>query len=800
MSSERSNSVRLGRWLALAVLAIAALVAPELMAGRSAIAVVAITLMFAVALVAIQLVFPARAPSLNEPLVVALLAVTAMVVFQLVPLPRSAVGWLAPRSLEAVDGASAALGEDSPSSATLSLAPAETRRELLEGLSFFCALIAGWLAAAGGYRRPVVQIAAISSFAVTLVTLGHAVLDLREPFGVLPAPWWQPPWTGPLLNTNHLAGFVGAGVPLLLASGLEEQASSSRAPWFIAAAINAVLAVLAGSRGGVLSLVAGTLALLMLLGLKSKKRIASPWLIAGAGTVALVAAAALTMVIEPMVRETREGLPKLALFGRAIALIIDAPWLGVGRGAFSPAFVALHGGSARAEHPENLEIEWISELGLPVAVALLGVFAWYTLRALKRSSSPSHLGALAAILSLVVHDQFDFAIEMGGIGVIAALLLGVALANRRSRPSRSGSATWPFGLAAITALAGVTIGPAAVADDRAAMQARVTELAAQQQWDALIEASERGVAVHPSEPVFPLMRGYAAVTRRDESAIRWLNRAMELAPTWWEPHRMAAQWLMQRGAVEQSWLELREVARRGAPIRPLACSVLEMPRSADFALRVFREDRATLESIAACPGLGEDARRALLEVLVEAAVASAIIQRALHESDRGEHESAIARLVALNDTEPSESAAHTLARVYLRAGRPEDALRTLTAAIAQEPSASLYALMAEASVQSGDIEQMRHAIEEMRLIGPQTARVHAESKLMLARLEERAGNWGRALANLEEAHRLDPESPALREIVRLARRVGDRARERRAVSELCGRYGHESEVCRSLSE
>src|SRR5262249_25228215 len=122
----------------------------------------------------------------------------------------------------------------------------------------------------------------------------------------------------------------------------------------------------------------------------------------------------------------------------------------------------------------------------------------------------------------------------------------------------------PVYAGALAGIVAVALGPATVALESASLRSAVVEAARDRGWEDVVREARTGVEAHPSEPVFPLMLGYALVAEDDPNALRWLNRAMALAPGWWEPHQLTARWLVRHGAVEQAWLEVRE-ARRLAP-------------------------------------------------------------------------------------------------------------------------------------------------------------------------------------------------------------------------------------------
>src|SRR5262249_42241720 len=110
-----------------------------------------------------------------------------------------------------------------------------------------------------------------------------------------------------------------------------------------------------------------------------------------------------------------------------------------GRGAFEVAFpaVRLDAGYKVMTHPENLVVQWVTEWGLPAAMAG-GAAVMYALRpkVLLVSSTPA-LGAWAAIAATVVQNLVDFSSEVPAVGISVAVCAAMVVAGRgNSRPGR----------------------------------------------------------------------------------------------------------------------------------------------------------------------------------------------------------------------------------------------------------------------------------------------------------------------------------------------------------------------------
>ena len=110
---------------------------------------------------------------------------------------------------------------------------------------------------------------------------------------------------------------------------------------------------------------------------------------------------------------------------------------GMGLGAFELGFSRFQVGSADVTytHPENLVLQWVAELGLPVALllaALVVVIATRLLRAARHSMLDQIL--LVGVCGAMLHDLFDFALELNALPIAVVVVVGLVAA--REDPSR----------------------------------------------------------------------------------------------------------------------------------------------------------------------------------------------------------------------------------------------------------------------------------------------------------------------------------------------------------------------------
>ncbi len=211
----------------------------------------------------------------------------------------------------------------------------------------------------------------------------------------------------------------------------------------VALVILASASLLTASRGGFLSLAAALLTILVLLFLLTRPRplalvIAVPLI--GASIWGLVTLSG-NAVLERLAQTS--GDVRLAIWEVTDVMILDRFWLGHGYGAYEPAFTAHR--DARfplvIDKAHNTYLEHAAELGIPATILLYAgalVLVGHCLKGVfaRRRDKIFPLIACAASVLVAVHAIFDFSLQIPGIGVTFATILGVGCAQATS--SRQG--------------------------------------------------------------------------------------------------------------------------------------------------------------------------------------------------------------------------------------------------------------------------------------------------------------------------------------------------------------------------
>jgi hypothetical protein len=501
--------------------------------------------------------------------------ITLYVAFQLLPLPPAILGALAPRTRELLEFVLGPLGLY-PAAFPLSLDPPATARELVKAVTFLCAfLAAAQLCRSERARRRLTVVLAVTTLAVVAIGFGHEVASAETLFG-----WHafavRPAFLTTFGNPNHLAGFLTVGGVALLSIVLSERDRKVATLWAFGVIATGVAVLLTLSRGGFVAFVLAQL-LCAALSQAARKGAARDVPLRAAAIfvpVALLLSLGIASYLawDSMARElaTAESVEKvreskLALWPHFLPLLRAHLLMGVGRGAFEPAFQGFQPGlgAQTVTHPENLVFQWTTELGLPAGALLLVACALAVGTALRRNVSHLEQTACAAgVIAIAFHDVVDFSLEFGAVAVPSAVVFAIAVGGAKARLRLGAGAV----LAALPVLAvGTALAAHAAKHSLAADGGDLSAKAGTLSADAFAGEVSRVAARHPSD-YFPHLLGaqvYAAERPlRPARVVELANRAMFLNPTQALPHRHAAAALFAIGQRAQAQIEYR-LAFRG---------------------------------------------------------------------------------------------------------------------------------------------------------------------------------------------------------------------------------------------
>ena len=366
------------------------------------------------------------------------LAVAAILVLQLVPLPEAILSRLGAHPDELRELSDLPLRRLSPT-------PLETASY---GAIFTCYWAVVWMVARFR-RRDIVRLAwtltalmAIEAF-YGLYALVH---EFDTILGLWPKRHYLGDATGTYVNRNHFAGLLAVCWPLCLTVVLLPR-SEGGAPWPrpLRHGLAILLSLLAGtaifashSRLGLLAALAGLGSWMLL----ARRRDggsgrARRWIF---WTVPAVALAGAVWFGSGRLIERFQELPQNGERLEVWLALLDLPartWiLGAGAGSFADVFktvqpAALHTSYAYA-HGDWAEL--LVELGAggAAAVGLALTFWWKRARPVRLGALQG--AALAGLVAIAVHSVADFNLQVPGTALVAWTLVGV-LANHQLEPS-----------------------------------------------------------------------------------------------------------------------------------------------------------------------------------------------------------------------------------------------------------------------------------------------------------------------------------------------------------------------------
>ncbi len=793
---------------AISLICLTLVIAPQLLGGAVGWSVVVITILSIASALSTSFVASGRTAASSVVLIAS--AAFVLTFLQSIPLPRAVVSFFSASAVTSTDGARAALGLGDASWLPLSYDPGATRMEVLKGVALLCVFITCSSLVRLQHRRTLARAISISALCIAVVTLAHVISGLSAVFGVI-EPSFAPILVSPILNSNHLAGFLVMGAIVTLGLALDDREKESRLLWMGAALLIAAVSVSALSRGGIIALVVGVCLFGLLTLLQKRERLSlktSGPLVMILGFLGLLGYFSLQPI---MVAFEDQDLSKIEMAKAGLSLAQGHPFLGVGRGAFSATFASVMGTRARFEYPENIVVQWLVEWGIPFGLAMIAIVSAAVIRATERLGSSVQSAALSSVVALGIHNLVDFSLEMLGIAVVAAATLAVGLPTPRRKRSDSGRRPALVTIARGVSIAGIIVtalyGYSVVRGTVFERRARLAErLAAGDVTENFEEELREGVMLHPAEPAFSVYAASAATQRRDPVALRWASRAMAQAPGWSAPHVNAAHALLLLGRLDQALLEIRQAETREPRIaEELMCRILTQRPEVELALRAAPEDEEAsakfLDRASGCRDLPADLVSALDDHLLSAGanVLGVVIRQGNRLIVARELNEAIALLrPVVADHPESARAAESLARALHASGDSTGALAVLQqASHTVSDRRVLIRLRARIAADADDAETMREAVAELRGLSSGSARGLARSMIYLGQLEAEMGNDGHAFRAFEEAHAFDDSSPALVRVARLAERRGQFRRALNAFTRLCHRDGESSAHCES---
>ncbi|MBI1945871.1 MAG: O-antigen ligase family protein [Deltaproteobacteria bacterium] len=702
---------------------------------------------------------PLRVSWLTLPFVVS----TAAGALLLVPLPHGLRSALSPDGAERALRAAELVGPEAAALVrpTLAFEPPEAALALVRGLGALAVLlVVTQVAGRAGPRRLAYRLLTGVGAVVFVVAAGHAVLGVGKVWGTFGG--GAAPFHAPLVNENQLGRVFAFFALLALGRGLSIRRGPETAWHGVVGALCALAVILTNSRGAVLALAVGGVALAVLLASRrTADALPNAGKVLGAlAAVAVIGGVALSTVGSSLVADLAaldpEGLEKskLTIWRSAWELAREHAGVGIGPGAFGAVFPSsleigeLRGSRFSYSHVENLVLQTVIDRGVPLACLLFALVAWACWRVASSGAAAMSPGAAAAVVALMVGELFDFVTDLP-VGLVV-LAVGVALIAARGRervpclalPPRRALAT----VAALVVVCGLAL-PVALADWRHRVDERLASLTGSARTAELVRAMAR----HPSDGQYAYEMAVAARHRRDpRAALHAAERALSLWPAHRGAHVETARALAALGRVEQAVLEYRVAWRCGWFDQELQDEILG--RFQDWARRRAAVPDQADALAHLCGALVDakhlDAQRCLDELAnLDDAVPH---QRGAHirfALEHGDVEGAVLRAeAAMREDAPDGAAAAAASALATKDGVPAALARTESWPARLADAQPLLSWRVAAAGQMGDEGAVDAALAELRQRARTPAAIDDADRVVATVLERR----GQAA----EAHRI----------------------------------------------
>ncbi|MBI3181696.1 MAG: tetratricopeptide repeat protein [Myxococcales bacterium] len=732
---------------------------------------------------------------------VPLLAATVCAL-QLLPLPSAVAKLFSPEAAELREFALAPLGLDG--ARPVSLEPAATWRELSKHLCYAALLAsAAYLCRSRMARRRIASTLALSGLAVALIGFGHELFGASKLFG-FHAFQAQPPFLSTFGNPNHLAGFLTLTATLSLGLAIRAEQRPRSFSFGGVFLLSGAAVLLSLSRGGIAFFVAAQLALAAVLlwgrlarqaaerameweGAPPAARKAPGWIRLGLAPLLALWAVLATggyiaydkIAAELATADSMEELKgsKVDLWPMMARGAAAYSRMGMGRGAFELGFTRHQDKTPESSftHAENLVLQLWSELGLPALIGLIALAAFAAFKtARRREWTPVDFAAAVGVSALLLHDLFDFSLELPATASAACLALGLLCREEGGSPvglplPPRASVPAAF-LAALAMLGPLWLGRHSYLDaERRLALFYQSASSPSEVRRAALPLIDR----HPADWVLYGILGAAHAFKEPadpREALAFANRTLFLRPLDAQSHRTAARSLLILGGRSQALLEYRLAYQASAPLRD---SLLGESASVAKGLSELRslvpEEPAALVHLSGL--LRSQGRREEDGALLQWAVgelfshpdADALwLELATFRLEGKEPELSLAALGKVRRDSPRHFRAALLrAQVLAAAGRRAEAVSSLEEEARVSPGkAEVWLALAAHQLAAG---QPRRARETLERASPfvTSSWQRADLFTLEAQAFQAEGLPMKAVQSYQSAARLRPESPHL---------------------------------------
>ncbi len=286
---------------------------------------------------------------------------------------------------------------------------------------------------------------------------------------------WYEKWvsgnriTSVFVNPNNFATFAGLGCIAFLAllarslrggfgrregelakhrvNRLVHTASGIAGIYLLALATSMGALFLSGSRGGFFATLFAMTILFAMNLLKGRVGIFSMAIVLAAASAVFIFLFDLggELLVERIQQSEMSAEHRTEVYKLILQAIADSPWLGTGYGTFRDIFPIYRDQTISPwgvwDMAHNTWLENMLELGIPSAVALfvaIGMLAGLCLRGVLRRRRGGHFPLIGFAVSVLVavHSLVDFSLQIPGVAITYAALLGLGVAQSWSSRKR----------------------------------------------------------------------------------------------------------------------------------------------------------------------------------------------------------------------------------------------------------------------------------------------------------------------------------------------------------------------------
>ena len=299
-------------------------------------------------------------------------------------------------------------------------------------------------------------------FAVSLIISGITLLGTnfagtkipiigQTVFSAIPQ-LWQPFWNTVGMNPNLSGGLLALFWPPAFIFFIKGPGWKLRLAGGAITAILTIMLLLTQSRGALLGILIATIIMTLIL----NWRFLFLWLLLGAAAVIALWQLVPNFATAALLDSSGGGATTLAgrleIWSRAIYMIQDFPFTGVGQGMVEPVIDILYplfliSPDAAFQHAHNIYLQTAAEMGLPALIATLAFYLLLIFLPLKQlRQHPSALaaslalGLLGAVIVYLVHGLVEVIvyaprgaiIVWGLFGLLVAVTTSHSLTNERT--------------------------------------------------------------------------------------------------------------------------------------------------------------------------------------------------------------------------------------------------------------------------------------------------------------------------------------------------------------------------------